>query len=243
MKKLLCALVAGIVSLSGGTASGQEEGVSIDVGTDWLSGYIWRGQVLGSDNHIVLQPNASITFGESGFAVGLWGSFFLAKIREDRFDPVDELDYFVSYDRALGESFGVSLGYTQYSFPNVREIGAINHSEEFWVGLSMNNVFAPSVTYFYDFGIVDAYYLTAGIAPEFKLREDEDASTLSLGASIAFSGEGYGGSSGFNDLTITVALNKTMGRFTFSPTVGVAMADDSVNPDDATFWYGLLVAF
>ena len=43
---------------------------------------------------------------------------------------------------------------------------------------------APSLTLYYDFGLIDDFYITAGVAPEFPLGDQDDAPVLGLSASI-----------------------------------------------------------
>ena len=75
MKKIVAvfAILAGL-NLGG---MGQAQEISVDASIDALSGYIWRGGVLGADDKAVLQPSLTLGFGESGFSVNVWGSFFV----------------------------------------------------------------------------------------------------------------------------------------------------------------------
>ena len=239
MKKLL-AVCAVLLGLSAGNAFAQSE-VSIDASLDALSGYVWRGGILGSDEKIVLQPSLTFGFGESGVALNVWGSAFAAD--RSTLDQVDELDFTLSYDTSLGEDgkIGLSLGFIEYTFPSLN--AGKKHSEEVYGGLSFDHQLAPSITLYYDFGLIDDYYVTAGVGPEFPMGDGDNAPVFGLGASVGISGDAYGGSAGFNDVTLTASVSWASGNWSFGPFAGYSYADDGVNVDNSSFWGGVSVGF
>ena len=237
MKKGFGILMAGLILAFSGSAQAQEMAVSVEGAVDGYYQYIWRGYNLGDKS--VLQPSLTFGFGETGLAVNVWGS--AAMQSRGRLEATDELDFTASLDRSLGEDspVGISLGYIQYTFPNAG--AGSKHSEEVYGGLSLDHTIAPSLTFYYDFGLVDGWYIAAGIAPEFPLGEEEGAPTLSLSASVAMSD--YGGDSGFNDFTASASISFTSGVFTFSPIVGYAYAADLINPNNSEVWGGISISF
>jgi hypothetical protein len=239
MKKLL-AVFAVLVGMSAGDAFAQSE-VSVDVSLDALSGYVWRGGILGSDEKLVLQPSLTFGFGESGVALNVWGSGFVSD--RSTLDQVDELDFTLSYDTSLGEDgkVGLSIGIIEYTFPSLN--AGTKHSEEVYGGLSFDHQLAPSITVYYDFGLIDDYYVTAGVGPEFPLGDGDNAPVLGLGASVGVSGDAYGGSSGFNDVTFTASIGWASGNWSFGPFAGFSYADDGVNVDNSSFWGGVSIGF
>lgn len=242
MKKFL--VVFAVLMGLGATEARAQSEVSVDAGLDAVYAYIWRGGILGSDKDLALQPSITFGFGESGVALNVWGSAFLKDRSSGKtLEAADELDFTLSYDRMVGanENVGLSLGYIQYTFPNAPS-GA-KHSEELYGGLSFDHPIAPSITIYYDFGLIDDYYVTAGIGPEFPMGEGDNAPVFSLGASIAFSGDGYGGSAGFNDFTVTGGIGWTRGNVSFGPYAGYSYADDGVNVDNSSWWGGVGVSF
>ncbi|MBT4137098.1 MAG: hypothetical protein HOE48_04235 [Candidatus Latescibacteria bacterium] len=233
MKKFLGVLAAGLLMV--GAVSAQE--TTVDAGLDVLSGYVWRGGVIGADDKVVLQPSVGLTFGESGLSAGVWGSAFAQS--RGALDPADEVDFWVDYSGSLGEDspLGFSIGFTEYLFPNAGS-GA-KHSEEAYVGLSLDNSLAPSLTFYYDFGLADAWYAVLSGGTDVPLGEDEDGPALSIGASVAMSD--YGGKTGFNDVTGTASITLPAGQFSISPMVGVTYADDKINVDNTSFWGGVSI--
>jgi len=231
MKKVLGILAAGLLMV--GAVSAQE--TTVDAGLDVLSGYVWRGGVIGADDKVVLQPSIGLTFGESGVSAGVWGSAFAQS--RGALDGFDEVDVFVDYSTSLGEDspLGISVGFTEYLFPN-GGAGA-KHSEEAYIGLSMDHAISPSLTFYYDFGLADAWYLVFAAGTDVPLGDSEDGPALSIGVSAAASD--YGGKTGFNDITGTASVTFPAGQFSITPKVGLSYADDKVNIDNTSFWGGI----
>ena len=59
---------------------------------------------------------------------------------------------------------------------------------------------------------------------------------------LALAATGYGGSSGFNDVTVTASIGFAAGQLSITPIVGVTIPDDGVNPD-TTIWGGISIGF
>ena len=234
------AIVAGLST----AAPAQETNISVDGSIDALSGYVWRGGILGSDEALVLQPSLTFGLGESGFSLNIWGSgFVMDRSAPKALDAADELDFTLGYDTSVGEDgkVGLSIGFIEYRFPSAD--ASSNHSEEIYGGLSFDHQLAPSITVYYDFGLMDDYYVTAGIGPEFPLGDSDTAPVLGLGASVGISGDKYGDSAGFNDVTLTASLGFARGNVSFAPFIGFSYADDGVNVDNSSFWCGISVGF
>ena len=239
MKMTFGILISGFLLIFAGGLYAQDSQVSFDAALDGYSGYIWRGGVLGADDKAVLQPSATVGFGESGVALNIWGSFF-AQSRSS-LDSADELDLTLSLDRPLGEDSPVSfsIGYIQYTFPSASS--GSKHSEEVYGGISLDHSLAPSMTLYYDFGLTDGWYFTAGIGPEFPLGEEEGGPTFSLGASASLSN--YGGDSAWNDVTVTGSVNFSSGQFSISPMVGFCVSNKDIYTSDQSFWGGISIGF
>ncbi len=234
MKKFLGVLMAGLLMV--GVTSAQQ--TTVDVGLDALSGYVFRGGVLGADDKLVLQPSVGLTFGESGLSAGLWGSVFAqSRGGTSALDQSDEVDFWIDYSTSLGEDspLGISIGFTDYYTPSLN-VGT-KHTEEAYIGLSVDNPISPSLTFYYDFGIFDAWYLVLSCGTDVPLGEAEDGPALSIGTSVSASDSG--GKTGFNDLTGTASMTFPAGQFSITPKIGVSYADDKVNADNTSFWFGV----
>lgn len=107
-RKLFVPLVLALVfgAVSGPSAHAQ----SVDLGADVVSRYVWRGTDFG--NTAAVQP--SLSFSQSGFTVGAWGSFDLSPVGDA---AVNENDLYASY--AVETAAGTfSLSVTDYYFSN-----------------------------------------------------------------------------------------------------------------------------
>ncbi len=219
--------------------------MSVSTTLDSYTGYIWRGYVIGADDRIVAQPGIEVGFGETGLTVGGWGSWFVQDRIDDR-NPneqtqnVDELDFYIDYSRSLSEDsgLGISIGYIQYVFPSASEDA--NHSEEAYIGISLDSTLSPALTFYYDFGLAEAWYVSLSGGYDIPLGS-EDGQVLSLGASVAMSN--YGDTTGFNDVTVTASLSCSACSISIAPTIGFSYADTKINPDNRTFWGGVSIGF
>ena len=79
-----------------------------DYQLDFTSRYIWRGFDLNPANKPAVQPSITYGFGDSGFAVNLWGSFSFEN------KQVNETDITLSYDFKLNDRISMSVGFIHY---------------------------------------------------------------------------------------------------------------------------------
>lgn len=122
LKAVLAALL--LLPFLGTTKSySQEESSNFSIGADVVSRYIWRGLNLGGGSpHI--QPYVEYAFGNSGLAIGAWGSHATGASRTGA-----EADLYLSY--SFMDMF--SVGITDYFFPSDRQFatdGFFNYDSE-----------------------------------------------------------------------------------------------------------------
>ena len=241
MRKFGIIFVA-VLTLGALSPTNAQSNISVEASVDALSGYLWRGAPLGADDKFVLQPSLTFGLSDSGVSLNLWGSFF-AQSRTAT-EAADELDFTIDYSGSFPESsVSYSIGYVQYTFPNGGS--GSEHSEEAYVSLSFDSPLAPSVIVYYDFGLIDDYYVAVGIGPEFPLGDDENAPALGLSASVGFAGDAYG-SSVFNDVTIGASVGFAAGNVAISPMVGVTINKNNITgnvSDKASVWAGVSFGF
>lgn len=207
--------------------------VSVEVGAAAVSSYVWRGFVPA--DAFSLQPSITFGLGETGLALNVWGSVALQD--RDTFEASDELDFTLTYDRALGPA-GLTLGYIQYTFPSAVE--GSTHSEEAFATLSFDHLLAPSISAFYDFGLIEGFYVTASVAPEFALGE---SAVLGLYAAAAISDyvtDDNGDSEiGLNDLQLAASVTFNAGGVSATPILGFSRADEKLFADESRVWGGI----
>lgn len=96
----------------------------LGVGADIVSRYIWRGLEVGG-NSPSIQPSFNLSAG--GFTAGFWGALPTANPGA----AVEEIDFYASYLFDLNNSGGISLGFTDYMFPNSgTKIGNFNNYDD-----------------------------------------------------------------------------------------------------------------
>lgn len=235
MKRFVDILLVGL--MLGGTAKAQN--VSVEGGLDIFSSYNWRGFRMGGvENKLSLQPGITFGFGESGLSFNIWGAAYAKDRSVSKF--ADELDFTIDYSRTLSNDsgLGISIGYIQYTFPSAG--AGAKHSEEPYIGIFLDNAFGPALTFYYDFGLADAWYLS--LSGGYDVPMGDSAPALSIGASVGLSD--YGGKTGFNDFTATASVGFALGQFSVAPAIGYSYADNKLgNADNSSFWGGISIGF
>ena len=115
-KSLMVLLV--MVAVSTGVMAVE---LDVDLSTDFLSRYVWRGQDGGQTT--VAQPSATISKG--GFSFNVWGNMPLSDFRSVSSDQgrdftFTEVDYTLDYtgDVPGSDILDFSAGYIMYYFPS-----------------------------------------------------------------------------------------------------------------------------
>ncbi len=199
-----------------GPAVAQEEGMTAEVaaGVDVASAYIFRGGTVSDE--ISVQPTLEGTFGcplGGAMTLGVWGNL------NTDVKQFDEVDLYFSYALPLGDiPFGLSLGYTEYTYPTaVDEAGAgleadreINIVSGYEKGL--NDTVTLNLGFSVNIGI-DGPYLDEGLylAAEAGLTQQvTDDFSLNYGAVLgAELGDNYE-ENGVSHLTLTLGASYRM---------------------------------
>lgn len=208
-------------------------------GIDLVSRYIWRGFDLLPQNRPALQPYADITLGASGFRVGLWASFALAKWGE--YKGANEVDLSLAYDFAMPEGWELSAGVTLYGywFAEDFRFRDATSPEVFatlaWSGLPLS----PELSLYYDLNLGSGLYASLGGSHEWGLGEK---AALEAGGALGFNSRQYIEKTGFSDLSFYAAVPLSLGRAKLTPSLNVMIPlMDEVN-DETEFWLGLALA-
>lgn len=232
MKKtflLLCALAVALAPLP----------AAVTGGLDLVSRYVWRGFDLLPDDRPALQPYADIALGASGFRVGLWGSFALARWSE--YKGANELDLSLAYDFSMPEGWELTAGVTLYGywFAEDFRFGDATSPEVFatlaWSGLPLS----PELSVFYDLNLGSGLYASLGAGHEWPLGE---RAALEAGGAVGFNSRQYIDKSGFSDFSLYVRAPLALGRAELTPSLNVMVPlMDDVN-DEVEVWFGLGIA-
>lgn len=185
--------------------------LSAEVSVDFLSSYIWRGQIQA--DAAVWQPGVTLgldlgDFG--GLSANVWSSFRLTNRRDDT--PVrrmgnQEVDYTVSYAKSLGD-VDLEVGHIWYTYPNDGNDG---NTEEVYLSAAYNNpIVTPTAAVYWDYRDNDddgLFYGTLGLAHEFELCE---GLTLTPSASVGLGTDAYMRAC-IDDVDKTAFLDQTTG--------------------------------
>jgi hypothetical protein len=198
------------------------EPIGLDVGIDFYSKYIFRGQNLVDD--WVMQPYASM--GIEDFTLGVWGNVDMTNENDEEWN-FTEVDYTLDYSNRLTDGIGYSLGYIYYAFPQ-----GSNDTYEFYGGLTFDTCpMDPSITWYYDADEANGSYVAFAIGHSIELGDAPFGIDLGLNVGWADSSynEYYWGvdDNGFNDLTVSVGLPMQIGGWSLTPSVNYAYLLDS----------------
>lgn len=208
-----------------------------EVGLDCNTSYVSRGAIVA--DQAVVQPTASLAVKETPLAIDLWGSY----VPQDRdtFSEVDEFDVTMSggIDRAIaGQNFSFSGGVTRYHFPGAPAGARVSH--ELACSCEHQSSLAPSLSYFYDFDLLNASYLQCSCCPELALNR---SGTLSVCVSPAISFGDLGQPFGFQDASLALSTGIDFGGLSLSPSIGYSYGSAAQNSDHHGVWSGLGVRF
>lgn len=172
----------------------KDKGIDIAVTgtTDVFSKYVWRGFLL--DDDWVVQP--AVTFASGGFQVGVWGNF---DAEQDDALASNEIDTWASYSYTIDDMVTLKAGHTYYEF-----VQADSFSKEWFVGVGLNTILAPTLTAYFDYGNEsqgggDGEYYALDVSHSFTLVEDNGI-TLDLGAHAGYNHDLFIVGDGFDAL-------------------------------------------
>ncbi len=175
--------------------------VEINVGTDIVSRYLWRGSDFGQSPSI--QPTLSLSFGS--FEFGAWGAYQFG--RDVSSPPADEIDLFLGYSLELGES-NLDFVLTNYYFPNAGiKLGNFNDSSGAHI-VELGGTF--SFSNFYLSGFVNVHN-DADNSSYFEVGYLTSVKSVDLTAFVGASPGGvnlYYGNSNFNVINAGVTASK-----------------------------------
>lgn len=126
-----------VISVSSPAIAGEEEKkVSLEVGADIVSSYVWRGIDCAGFS---AQPGATLTWNRPGISLGVWASASLFERSEMM--NMNEFDLLLSY--SPNDAF--SIGLTDYNFCSGKYLGdwTFNGSSSHNLELNLSYDFGP----------------------------------------------------------------------------------------------------
>ncbi|WP_303723059.1 TorF family putative porin [Malonomonas rubra] len=135
--------------------------------------YLWRGFDL-SDSDPVVQGGMDVSF--KGFTLSYWSNLDLDS------GELNETDYTIDYSFDPSEMVSLSVGNIFYALDGAKD------TNEFYLGVSLNTILAPTLTVYYDYDEADeaGMFYTLSIGHDLELAE---GLSLSLGGLISYNQE------------------------------------------------------
>ena len=209
--------------------------LDVDLSTDFLSRYVWRGQDGGQT--AVAQPSATIS--KDGYSFNVWGNMPLSDISSaagsaGRSFAFTEVDYTLDYtgDVPGSDILDFSAGYIMYMFPsNAGNTFSAATVHELYAGVAVDTLLNPSVTIYR--GITpsgpargNGWYINAGVDHSVDLPEElavDLSATVGWGDSnyntIAWTGGTGSPGSALNDVVVGASLPIDIAGITLVPQV------------------------
>jgi len=117
---LVVTIICAGFGLSPSLAEEPEPSVTLSVGADVVSSYLWRGQECGGFS---VQPSATVTFNKAGISIGAWASAELFEKGEDVLN-MTEFDLSLTWNPIEA----LTVGVTDYYFHTDGYFGSWNFS-------------------------------------------------------------------------------------------------------------------
>jgi hypothetical protein len=226
------ALVAALATLGMGWTPVHAAESSFSL--DFSNAYIWRGIVFNDSGVAQFTlDTGSLNAGSVPIGFNVWGNYDIGDFDGQLEDNhISEIDLTVS----AGLPAGFEVGLIAYEFPQ-----SPASTQEFYVSWGGDYIVSPSVTFYYDFGAVDSFYMS--IDGTFTAYSDEKTS-VDLTALIGLAGEdfarAYGGEKGgFYNYNLSAGVSHQLNdTFGLSGSVGYSGSlDEDVLPEQPLGFY------
>ena len=229
---------------------------SIEVSTDILSDYVWRGTIC-NDNP-VWQPSVTLAYdaGDYGKLSGnVWSSLDLTHKRgtatnSRRSCGLQEIDYTLSYAVDLFD-LGFEVGHIWYTFPNANG----SSDQDLYATISYeNDILTPSASLYWNYSDsagtdISSVYASFTLSHEFTLEAVSEDLTLTPSASLGFGDNAYTDvGAELTDQTIGIsaayALSKNVSvgaqiNYTWTPSHTLRHAGYMSEDKDQVVWGGV----
>jgi uncharacterized protein (TIGR02001 family) len=178
MKKTVLALAALVAGVSAQAAS-ETSSLAGTIDITGVSNYIFRGAELADKS---AQPSIELSYG-AGYA-GVWSVFEINDEGDASAGTYREYDFYAGYNFALGDTWKLDVGATQYVYFNQGGVGNDDTSFEFYTGLNgATGALTHSLYLYHDFDI-DTY--TAQYTAGYSIPAEFIKSSFDLGATVGY---------------------------------------------------------
>jgi hypothetical protein len=228
----ICVVAGGLLSSSPAVAE-DESLLSVDLGVDVLSDYVFRGQNLFDGLSIQPAASAAYSLGELG-TIG--GSFWAHFSAEDDSPPegFTEIDWTVDYEISI-DILTLGAGGIFYTFPSGDD--AIANTQEFYVSAAVDTLLSPSLTYYRDVDEFKTHYFEFGI--EHGIEGADWNLTPSLTFGFAASAERVYKDNGLEFVALGLGSDFGAGPLTVTPSLTMIFEVDDTTDDELVLGLGI----
>ncbi len=232
--KMLSASLMFAACFSASTVVAEEESpLSVDLGVDVLSDYVFRGQNLYDG--LSVQPAVAVGYslGDLGSIGGsFWGHFSAEDDSPpEGFTEIDwTIDYEVSFDIVTFGAGGIF-----YVFPNGDD--QIANTQEFYVSLALDTLLSPSLAYYRDVDEFKTHYFEAAVEHGFEGEGWNLIPSLTLG--FAASAEKVYVDNGLEFVALGLASDFEAGVVSVTPSLTMIFEVDDSTDDELVLAVGL----
>lgn len=187
--------IAAVIMMALAGAAMAEDGATVSLSADLASAYVFRGSTF--NDGAVLQPGLKV--GGLPVTFGAWANFDIddygGALPGSEFS---EIDIYAGYDLPIA---GLSIGYTEYTYPGAEAEADREVSLSYAAPLPL----APSISVNYgvDGGIEKSLYVQAGVSHEMKAGEDV---TVKMGAAVGYADPDEG-TAGFSHYALSAGAS------------------------------------
>ena len=202
-----------LVAVLAGASQARAQ-LSASASSAYVSKYVWRGFLVDDDPAV----QSDFSFGLKGFTAGIWSSLPAA---DDDGVFINEVDYYLDYTFGIS-LLSVSAGHTRYDFPAA---GGNVHSQEYYLGVSLDTVLSPSLVFYKDYGDEadgggDGLYVQVGISETLSLSDSlsvDISGTYGYNDKLFISGTG-------SDIGVGIGLSMSINeKLTLAPAINYSM--------------------
>ncbi len=231
--------------------AGETSKVHLDAKVEHVQKYMWRGLDVLPDDDGAVQPDFTLDLGETGFYVGLWGSFGY----DSKWRIWDELDFYGGYYSTFMEetrhAVDFDFGYTYFLFPSqgrsvdTQEVAFAFSLPKLLPNIGPSNI-VPYTTFYYGWsteGTADeGLWVKLGASydlpiPNLMPQQKEQALSIYVETFHNDGAQSFQTKTGWSHLATGISTSIEWHKLVFTPGINYQWSwEDTVNSENE-FWF------
>jgi hypothetical protein len=202
----------------------------------FMSDYMWRGFKLYEG--LSIQPSVDLSYdtGDFGtFSGNIWSALPGETQGHDK--KFEEIDYTLAYEYSL-DPVTFSIGHIFYTYPN-DNTHLQTASREFYFGVSVDTIAAPTFTVYEDYDTFDNQYYELGFSHEITSEALGEGFNMTPYATFGFASnaEKVYADNGLVQVTVGTSFNLKLGCIDVIPSLNYTFKVDDLTVNE--FWAGV----